>query len=53
MSGAVILAGGGSTPPEVPQTMLRQAGGGEGEPHPDPASGVPDLRDLRPLLEWL
>ncbi len=25
----------------------------EGEPHPDPASGVPDLRDLRPLLEWL
>jgi cyanophycinase len=27
MSGAVILAGGGSTPPEVPQTMLRQAGG--------------------------
>ena len=27
MKGAVILAGGGSTPPEVPQTMLRLAGG--------------------------
>ena len=27
MRGAVILAGGGSTPPEVPQTMLRLAGG--------------------------
>jgi cyanophycinase len=26
MSGAVILAGGGSTPPEVPQTILRLAG---------------------------
>jgi HAD superfamily hydrolase (TIGR01549 family) len=25
----------------------------EGEPHPDPQSGVPDLSDLRPLLEWL
>jgi hypothetical protein len=27
MSGAVILAGGGGTPPEVPQTILRLAGG--------------------------
>jgi len=27
MSGAVLLAGGGATPPEVPQTMLRLAGG--------------------------
>jgi HAD superfamily hydrolase (TIGR01549 family) len=25
----------------------------EGAPHPDPDSGVPELRDLRPLLEWL
>jgi FMN phosphatase YigB (HAD superfamily) len=25
----------------------------EGDPHPDPDSGVPELRDLRPLLEWL
>lgn len=24
-----------------------------GEPHPDPQSGVPELRDLSPLLEWL
>ncbi len=27
MKGAVILAGGGGTPPEVPQTILRLAGG--------------------------
>jgi HAD superfamily hydrolase (TIGR01509 family) len=25
----------------------------EGAPHPDPRSGVPELRDLRSLLEWL
>lgn len=25
----------------------------EGAPHPNPTSGVPELRDLRPLLEWL
>jgi len=25
----------------------------EGAPHPDPQSGVPELRDLRLLLEWL
>ncbi len=27
MKGAVILAGGGETPPEIPQTLLRLAGG--------------------------
>jgi len=29
MKGAVVLVGGGGTPPEVPQTMLRLAGGAD------------------------
>lgn len=29
MKGAVLLVGGGSTPPEVPQTLVRLAGGAE------------------------